>query len=378
LTKRKDLRVDCGYNIGMIQDNRKALRSLLLFLALSVLALLSGLWAGLLRLGWQLPVILPHLPVEHGPLMVSGFLGTLISLERVAALRQKWMFGAPLCSGLGWVLGLALPESILGPALITLGSLVTAGILGVIVRREAKIYTITMAVGALGWLGGNLLWAAGMAVPQVVWWWMAFLVLTIAGERLELSRVLRLGGRQFGWFGLAAGLFLVGVALTVWRPEMGARVAGAGLLALCAWLLRYDIARRNLRHALPLTRFIAMCLFTGYLWLGVGGALSLGYGAQSAGPLYDAVLHAVFIGFVFAMIFGHAPIILPALTGMMVVFRPQLYLPLALLHASLAARVVGDLAGQAALRKWGGAINEAAIVLFMGLFAWLVLRAKRQ
>ncbi len=49
-------------------------------LALSILALLAGLWAGLLRLGWSLPPIQPGLYVAHGPLMVCGFLGTLISL----------------------------------------------------------------------------------------------------------------------------------------------------------------------------------------------------------------------------------------------------------------------------------------------------------
>ena len=55
-------------------------------LALSILALLAGLWAGLLRLGWSLPPIQPGLYVAHGPLMVCGFLGTLISIERAVAL----------------------------------------------------------------------------------------------------------------------------------------------------------------------------------------------------------------------------------------------------------------------------------------------------
>ena len=49
---------------------------------LAVLALLAGLWAGLLRMAWQLPLLQPTLPMSHGPLMVSGFLGTLIGLER--------------------------------------------------------------------------------------------------------------------------------------------------------------------------------------------------------------------------------------------------------------------------------------------------------
>ena len=60
------------------------------FLALAILALLAALWAGLMRLGWRLPALTPSLALAHGPLMISGFLGTLITLERAVALKQKW------------------------------------------------------------------------------------------------------------------------------------------------------------------------------------------------------------------------------------------------------------------------------------------------
>lgn len=355
---------------------KKGFRVILPFLLLSILALLAGLWAGLVRLGWPIPALPASLPMQHGPLMISGFLGTMIALERVAALRQRWMFGAPLMSGAGWVLSLALPGTLVGPLLITLGSLFTAGILVVMVRYERKIYTITMAIGAVCWLVGNLFWLSGTPIFQVTGWWAAFLVLTIAGERLELSRVLRLRRSDYRTFGLAAGLFLLGAVLQTGLPEAGARVIGAGMLALSAWLLRYDIARRNLRHPVALTRFIATCLFSGYLWLGVSGILNLAFGATYAGPYYDAVLHTVFVGFVMAMIFGHAPIILPALTRINVAFHGTFYLPLALLHASLILRVAGDLSDWTTGRMWGGLLNEVAILGFIGIFAFTVIRQR--
>ena len=68
----------------------------------AILALLLGLWAGLLRLGWTLPAF-PNLALAHGPLMVSGFLGVLIPLERAVAIRQRWMFMVPVLPGLGWM-----------------------------------------------------------------------------------------------------------------------------------------------------------------------------------------------------------------------------------------------------------------------------------
>ena len=74
------------------------------FMALAGLSLLAALWGGLIRLGWPLPLV-PTLPPNHGPLLVTGFLGTLIGLERAVALKRRWPYGAPLLSGLG---GLAL------------------------------------------------------------------------------------------------------------------------------------------------------------------------------------------------------------------------------------------------------------------------------
>jgi phosphoadenosine phosphosulfate reductase len=44
--------------------------------------LAGGMWAGLVRLGWGWPPYHLTLPAAHGPLMISGFLGTLIGVER--------------------------------------------------------------------------------------------------------------------------------------------------------------------------------------------------------------------------------------------------------------------------------------------------------
>ena len=49
----------------------------------------------------------------HAALMLSGFLGTVISIERAVALKRAWAFGAPLCAVLGALalLGGAAPKS---------------------------------------------------------------------------------------------------------------------------------------------------------------------------------------------------------------------------------------------------------------------------
>ena len=336
------------------------------FLALAMLALLLALWAGLLRLGWTLPSI-KGLAMAHGPLMVCGFLGALIALERAVALNQKWMFAAPLLAGLGWLATLIAPTLSLGPLLFAASSLVAVGILLVITRREPALHTLTMLVGMILWLVGNDMWLAGKSLSHIVYFWQGFLILTIAGERLELNRVLRPSRRQQNLFGALAGLLLAGVIVSAFNVQLGARLSGAGMVGLALWSYWNDIAWRNLKHKLALTRYIAWCLALGFVWLGVGGALGLMLGAQAAGPLYDALLHAVFVGFVMSMIFGHAPIIFPAILGVPINFQPAFYIQLALLHLSLALRIVSDLAGWSAGRQWGGLLNEVAILLFLAM-----------
>lgn len=336
-------------------------------LLLAILALLAGLWAGLLRMGWALPDIRINLSLAHGPLMVSGFLATVIALERVVALKKVWMYAAPLLTGLGWIFSLAFPNTGIGPLLITLGSLGLVVILGVMVRREPAIHTITIGVGTLCLLIGNLLWLSGLAIYQIVLWWAAFLILTITGERLELSRVLRMTRLKKILFLVSVVCFLAGIILGLVASQAGARLAGLGLLGLALWLLRFDLARRNLRAANPLPRYIAYCLYIGYFWLGFSGLLSLWFGAVFAGPAYDAVLHSIFVGFVISMIFGHAPIILPAFLNRMLPYHPSFYVGLILLHTSLLIRIAGDLGGWYGLRQWGGLLNEISILLFLAI-----------
>lgn len=332
-------------------------------LVLALLALAGGVLGGLARLGWTLPALPGSMVVLHGPLLVAGFFGTLIGLERALALGGRWPFVAPLLSGLGGLallLGLPWPA---GPLLISLASLALVAVNGVIVKRQAADFTVTMGLGAAAWLAGNLLWLSGRAVPQLALWWASFLVLTIAGERLDLSRLRRRPAWARVAFGASAGLLLAGLALTFADADAGTRLAGVGLVALALWLLAFDIAGRTVRQR-GLPRYIAGCLLAGYGWLAVSGGLALALGAVAAGAGYDALLHGLFVGFVFSMIFGHAPIIAPAVARRTVTFRPAFYAPLALLHLALLLRVAGDLAGVAPWRLWGGLLTALALLLF--------------
>jgi hypothetical protein len=129
--------------------------------------------------------------------------------------------------------------------------------------------------------------------------------------------------------------------------------------------LRYDLAWQSLRQP-GLPRFMARCLIVGYVWLAVGGLLWLWFTKYfAAGPVYDAMLHTIFLGFVFSMIFAHGPVILPAITGMAMPFHNLFYLHATILHIGLLVRVGGDLVDSKWAQKCGGALTALAIVIFL-------------
>ncbi|MCB0109511.1 MAG: hypothetical protein KDE53_26495, partial [Caldilineaceae bacterium] len=147
-------------------------------------------------------------------------------------------------------------------------------------------------------------------------------------------------------------------------------------VALAFWLLRYDIARRRIKAG-GQARFTALCLLSGYGWLAIAGLLAIRYPGQLAGPYYDALLHAIFLGFVFTMIFGHAPIVFPAVLQRPLPYRPRFYSHLLLLHITLAVRIAGDLLLSMSLRQWGALLNALVVLLFLGnTVAALVAGAK--
>ena len=337
-------------------------RSLLLLLGM--VSLLAGIWSGWLKLGWHLPSFQAAWPLVHGPLMVGGFLGTLIGLERAVALKQPWAYGVPALTGLGAVVFLATPLSPWGPLLIALGSLGMGVVFVNILQRQRELFNAVMALGAWLWLVGNALWLFGWAIHQVVYWWMAFLVLTIAGERLELSRLSRLDARSKRTFVVGVAVVCLGLIGTLGLPDLGVRLFGLGLVVLTLWLWRHDLAKRTVRKR-GLTRFVAVCMLSGYVWLGLSGVLGLFDGYVVAGPRYDALLHTLFLGFAFSMIFGHAPIIFPGVLGIAVPFRTRFYGHWVLLYATVLLRVAGDLSGGGWGWRWGGLLNGVAILLFL-------------
>jgi hypothetical protein len=340
-----------------VSPGLRAARIALLLLGAASLA--AGVSGGLARVGF--PLAVPTSAAFHGALMTGGFLGTVISLERAIAYGSPLALFAPLASGLG-ALCLILGISPLAQWLLVAAPLLLAAASVAIARRQPQAHTVLLVVAAGAWVVGNALFVHGAPPDACAPWWFAFLVLTIAAERLEMTRLMkRRPVAKPLFYGLTA-LLLGGAALATLRPAPGDAVFGLALVGMALWLAAFDIARRTVR-SVGLPRYAAVSLLAGYAWLALGGLAWAATPFASPAPR-DAAMHALGLGFVFSMIFAHAPIIVPVVVRVSVRFTRAFYAPLALLHASLAIRLVPGLL-DADARRWGALLNAAAIALFV-------------
>jgi len=344
-------------------------------MGVGMLCLLMGMVAGVLRLGFDLPEPVRDFSDAHGPLMVCGFLGTVIGLERAVALGRWWAYTAPLCMGAG---GLSLvfgAPSFIGMALFVAGSVSMVVVSAVALRLQPMMFVAVMGLGAAALLAGNVYWLTGRQVYEIALWWAAFVTLTIAGERLDLSRFSQPSAMSKSIFYLIIVMYMAGVVTARFNEEGGVRLAGAGMIGIVLWLSRFDIARKSINSE-GMTRFIGACVLSGYFWLGAGGAIGAITGHWFPDTYYDAILHSIFLGFAFSMIFGHAPIIFPSVVGIPVTYHPIFYLHMGLLHVTVAVRVIGDITQIQMAQTWGALGNLVVIVIFIMNTAFSVIRSR--
>jgi hypothetical protein len=336
-----------------------------LILPFIVLTLITAVWSGWIRIGINLP--LTAVAVQHGSLMINGFLASLIFLERAVTFKNKWILLLPFINAVSLVA-------------VAFGSYSVAHIIHIacsfgfmlmcawFIYKHKELYYYVFFAGAFCLLTGNIILFRTELYPAAIIWWMQFLLFTIVAERLELSRFLPLSSSTR----LLLMIILSAVLITAFIPfHLKGNIAFAfSLFATAAWLLKYDMALKSIRTK-GQHRYSGALLITGYAWLIITSVLLVLEKKLTLG--YDAVLHSFFIGFVFSMIFSHAPIILPAVAKLPIkIYRPMLYTWFVLLQASLIVRIVADLAEEIELRRWAGLVNGIAILLFLVTIAFIV------
>lgn len=324
--------------------------------------LILALWSAVGRVGWEMPISV--IAAKHGYLMVSGLLGTLISLERTLILRKPLWLSIPILSTLSVILVLA-GQINFGFLLQIVSSLLLCILYSKQWFQYQEVFLLGLLLGSVSWMISGIVLFIGNGFPAASIWYILFLLFTIASERLELSKFIYTPKR-------AHHLLLVLFALLIFVQcipfHWGSNhVSGVLMAGIGFWLIQFDIVKINLKKQ-GFFFYTGSTLFAGYIWLMLSGVLM-------AIPLstfyhYDAVLHSFFIGFVFSMLFAHALIIFPALLKVQQrPFSKLFYMPVVLTHILLLMRLYADYSGNWQLRKWVGLLQVAAMVVFFALMA---------
>ena len=357
------------------EETRRHRRFRLPFLGLGVLCFAAAIYGGLWRLGWALPHA-QALGELHGPLMIGGFFGTLIGLERAVALGRHWVFAAPVLSICGALLLMAGAPHFAGGGLLVAAAVVLTLASLLVLRDERQLFTGVLAGGSCCWATGHIVWLVTGDVAPAAPWWLLFLVLTIAAERLDMSRLLGIGARGRALFAACILLLLAGAVRGMFT-DAGALLLGTGFALLAIWLAFHDIAFRNLRRA-PHLRYFGRCMCAGYGWMAVAG-LALILAPPAVTPFgYDMVLHAILIGFVLSMALGHSVIVIPAITGAAAPYHPAMYIGLGFLHASIGLRIGADALAWGPGRLASGPLTIAGLIAFGIVLARQIAHAARR
>lgn len=342
-------------------------RQRLPYVFLAFFSLIIGVTAGLVRIGWN--ITLPNAVAHHGAIMVAGFIGTLISLEKVIPLKKTYLYVVPAMSGASTILFL-LGVPIVGFSLLILASIGLIIVFSLFLRKDKSEVHALMLSGATFWLMGNIQLVSTKFYPSAFNWWMSFALFIITSERLELMKFLPVTrGAKMVCF-----LLLLLVALGCFFPfhGLGTFVTSAGLAGIALWLMKNDLVGISITKT-GLTRYVGVALLSGYAWLLFTAVFQIA--STNSMFSYDIVVHSFFIGFVLSMIFAHGPIILPGVLGILrKPYSPLLYIALVLLHSSLILRVLGDILLINDFRTWSGVLTALAMLSYFGILATITLK----
>ncbi len=340
-----------------------------LIFAIANLAL--GVYAGLGRMGGTSTYLTGYL--HHGAIMVGGFLGSLIALEKVIPLKERWLLIIPLTSAASVVM-LWTGYFTAGVWMLIAASAGLAGVFLFYLSKHRELHLWLMLAGGISLCIGNCVLLSRTFYPSALPWWIGFLLFVIVSERLELSKFLPVTATHKRWLVGMLGVFVAGILLSF--HTMGNYVSGVALMGIAVWLMRHDIVRINLRKS-GLTRFTGVALLLGYVALLLTGIFFIAL--PEIAYAYDAFVHMFFLGFVFSMIFAHGPIILPGVLGLMVKpYHRFLYVPLFLLHGSLVLRIGADInLFSYSYQLPAGYLNALAILLYFATLVTITVKSVR-
>jgi hypothetical protein len=334
--------------------------------AVFTLPFLVGLAAGLVRTGWE-SALLPSagLAFRHGVLLAIALcaLANAEAPPRRGVLYVLRTLALALCCG--WMI--ASPFARESFALLLVASLLLLASNIASARQRPPMAGLYRIAGSAFFVVGNGLLFPDMPSHVVVSWWLGAVLFYVLGLHMEKGTLrpgeserpmlyaliaLALGGAVLKNYALGAE-FLDPYSVTPLLLWGGDRLIGLVLCTAALWLLVRDASDGWQR----------LCALGGSLFLAAAGGLALYTGQILAGPLYEAIIHAFFVGF--------------AVSLLLALFHLNSYLALGsllALYLGLLAWIVGALSDASAIADAGSAV----VTLCLVVLAALCVRAYRQ
>jgi hypothetical protein len=302
--------------------------------------LILGLFTGFSRFG----LIYFPLSFHHGVLMLNGFAGGVITVERLLSKpNDRWI-----------LIGLILLISGLTLYLMgfEFGLLLVAANIAILFLKETYVLIekqsqngVYQLVGLLSWFIGNLKFYQNGFYPAAVPFFIVFILMLIVGTRL-----CKMGKEDVIGLVLSFAIFF---SFWLGFHGYGQAIYGVGL-ALLGIRLAYLEIKNGSKHLLALV--------VAYCWLLITGISSLF--SDHILYSYDLVLHALFLGFFFSMIFINAPDALLKKLGLESLKTYPNFWVLFLAFGLIIRLIVGDLFQVQVARNVGGFLNLLTIILY--------------
>lgn len=361
-------------------------------LAFMFLAVFTGIFR-LMGMNFFATGILSGLYGLHSVIMVFGFLAVIVMTERVAGVRlipeaQKLKAPALMVPsvafgvvaeafGYAWQI---LFLRFLGAALLVGGCVAFIVTLRFLRRSsEAKLSFDFMTLSVVSLLLAAIVSAFTLPVDDMgfIMLLLAFPVLFILGERVELTRIVSSPKNSLGFkraLMIAAAsvfLFAVGSAGGFGALANVTFLLGS-LLLLVVFVSILIVEEKNIRLLLKsprlLQRYVSRHVRVAYGWALIGMVLAVGYAVSGFElDLYDPFIHSLTLGFIGTMMLAHGPVILPGVLKRRFNEEKLTILPLAILMLSVILRVGGDLFMLVSY--------STSVRLIVDLSGWLVLAA---
>ncbi len=362
--------------------------------ALLLLALLTGVFRLLSNQGVMAQPPLTTVFPFHGEIMAFGFLAILLTTERYLGAAAFKLH--PVIHLMPFLVTLGAVLKVVG-SLTSVGTVDTVGSIAVAVGAALYIYLLLevsrqsaqplpfryMALGGVLLMGAAVISLRESPVQNMGFTLLllGFPILTIIGERVELSRFLSPTAYRRAAFGLWAAAAAYALLLIEGGDYLVA--AWAVLMALVALhLVRSELALVKAGEASSqrLHRYLGRHLVVAYLWFFVGLGLTIAWsGSERSVALYDAATHSLAVGFIGTMILAHAPVIVPALLPLRVDQQKISFLPLVLLTAANLMRVGGHALKGAGLSFGNDVVGFSGLVVLATFvaFLWSMARSLR-